>query len=226
SIIVVLKTILKLFLTGSGTAYVGEIADILIGLAFVLPASIIYKKYKTKKSAFWGLLVGTIGTVAMGMLANRFILIPFYIEAMFGGSWTPLLGMCSVLFPNITVDNFYSYYIFLSVLPFNLLRSIISGGLTFALYKSLSRALHWGGEFVQVGKHKVTFAEVALWIGCIIVPFLSIVLYFVYKNRSEKVVAIAGKCIALNLILIVAVVLLLGVFGVINIPSFGIGAKK
>ena len=52
-VIVVLKCLLKMPMTTTGC--VGELADILVGVAFVLPASIIYKRHKSKKSAFIGI---------------------------------------------------------------------------------------------------------------------------------------------------------------------------
>ena len=140
-LIVVLKCLLKM--PFSGTGCVGELADILIGVAFVLPASIIYKRCKTKKSALLGLVIGMICAVIVAMLANRFLLVPFYIEVMFGGTIQPLVNMVSGLYNGVTEQNFYSFYLWLGILPFNLLRCIICGGITFAVYKSISKILHW-----------------------------------------------------------------------------------
>lgn len=140
-LIVVMKCLLKMPMTGTGC--VGEIADILIGVAFVLPASLIYKKHKSKKGAFIGLLLGMACGVIVAVFANRFILIPFYIQVMFGGTIQPLVNMVSGLYSGVTPDNFYLYYLTLAVIPFNLLRFLVSGGITFAVYKSLSKILHW-----------------------------------------------------------------------------------
>jgi hypothetical protein len=71
------------------------------------------------------------------MIANRFILVPFYVTAFFGGNWTPLVNMISALFPAATKETFYAFYIFFSVLPFNLLRGVICSLITFLLYKRL-----------------------------------------------------------------------------------------
>lgn len=139
-VIVVLKCLLKM--PFSGTACVGELADIFVGVAFVLPASLVYKKHKTKKGAFLGLLIGMAAAVVVSLLANRFVLVPFYVKAFFGGSFAPLLNMVSPLYPKVTESTFYLWYLGLGVLPFNIIRCALSGGLTFALYKSLSRLLH------------------------------------------------------------------------------------
>ncbi len=138
-IIIVAKCLLKL--PFSQTAFVGEIGDIILGIAIVLPASLVYKNNKTLKGAIYGLLVGMACCVAVSALLNRFLLIPLYVKLLFNGSWAPLIGATKGLFPNITQENFYSYYIPLSVVPFNILRCGISGGLSFLVYKRLSRLI-------------------------------------------------------------------------------------
>ena len=140
-IIIVVKCLLKMPFTG--TACVGELGDIVMGIAFVLPASFIYKYHKTRKGALLSLAVGVLSSTAAAMLVNRFVLIPFYLQAMFDGQWEPLLNMVSTLYPDATSANFYNYYIFLGVLPFNLLRCLICATVTFFTYKSTSKLLHY-----------------------------------------------------------------------------------
>ena len=139
-VIVIIKCLLKMPMTTTGC--VGELADILVGVAFVLPASIIYKRHKSKKSAFIGLLVGMACAVLMAVVANAFLLVPFYVNVFFDGSIEGLVGMVSSLYKGVTAETFYTYYILLAVIPFNLLRCIISGGITFIVYKRISKILH------------------------------------------------------------------------------------
>ena len=96
----------------SSTACVGEIGDIIIGIAFVLPAALIYKKHKNKKGALIGLVVGALVGIAAAMVANWVLLIPFYVKA-FG--WEAIIGMVAELYPGITQQTFFSYYLFLGV---------------------------------------------------------------------------------------------------------------
>ena len=56
-IIEAVKIIVRTSIVGSQTMGVGELANFLIGISFVVPASIIYKAHKTKKSAIIGLVV-------------------------------------------------------------------------------------------------------------------------------------------------------------------------
>ena len=137
--VIVIKCLFKMALTH--TAYVGEATDMLLGLALVLPSAFIYRRRTNIKGALVGVIVGSLCLVAVSVLVNRFISVPFYIKAFFNGDEQVLVGMLRSLFPNITWANFYVYYLCLSVIPFNLLRCVIMCGLTFAVYKRLSRLI-------------------------------------------------------------------------------------
>lgn len=140
-LVIIFKCLIKM--PFSTTMYSGEATDILLGICFVLPASLIYRHKKSKKNAILGLLVGSLLTTVMAVIVNRFISIPLYMELFFKGNWNILLGIVKPLYPNITIGNFYTYYLGLAIVPFNLLRCIVVGVLTFIVYKSLSKILHW-----------------------------------------------------------------------------------
>lgn len=142
-LVVIFKCLLKFPLTS--TAFVGELTDMLLGVAIVLPASLIYLRRKDKKHAAIGLAVSTVCAVAVALLVNRYISIPFYTTLYFDGNFNAIVGMCSVIYPNATADTFYAFYLGLGIVPFNLLRCAIMALLTFLLYKRLSKILHWEG---------------------------------------------------------------------------------
>lgn len=146
-IVIILKCLFKFPLTS--TAYVGEATDILLGICFVLPASLIYKHRKDKKHALLGLVVGGLCLTVVAIIVNRVISIPFYTELYFGGNFNTLVEMLRPLYKDINENSFYTYYLFVGVLPFNLLRCIIVSGLTFILYKRLSKVLHWDGTSLK-----------------------------------------------------------------------------
>ena len=78
-IILALKCCLALLRTTS--AGVGDLADFIMGAALVIPASVIYHRNKTRKTALVGMAVGTLCMVVAGVLANKFIMLPFYMGA-------------------------------------------------------------------------------------------------------------------------------------------------
>ena len=153
-LVIIFKCLLKLPL--SSTLYVGELTDMLLGVAFVLPASLIYRLRRDKQSkksgirhALVGLAVGSALLTAASMLVNRYISVPFYVELFFHGDFGGIVGMLNALYKGINASNFYAYYLLLGVLPFNLLRCIIVSALTFLLYKRLSVLLHWEGTSLK-----------------------------------------------------------------------------
>ncbi|HOO23308.1 MAG TPA: tRNA (adenosine(37)-N6)-threonylcarbamoyltransferase complex ATPase subunit type 1 TsaE [Clostridia bacterium] len=142
-LVIVLKCLIKF--PFSSTNFVGELTDIIIGIAMVLPASIIYYKKKDKKHALIGLSVGFFTFVLAAVIINRFVSIPFYTRFFFNGDFQILINMLSALYPKINAENFYVYYLLLGIVPFNILRGALVAALTFLLYKRLSRLLHWEG---------------------------------------------------------------------------------
>lgn len=54
------KILLKLLLKGTSTAFVGDLANFVVGCAFVLPATIWYHAHKSKHSAIIGMILGTL----------------------------------------------------------------------------------------------------------------------------------------------------------------------
>ncbi len=165
-LVIVLKCLLKFPL--STTAFVGETTDILLGISFVLPSSLIYRHKKDKKHALLGIVLGSLMLTIVALLVNRYIAVPFYVNLYFDGNFNAIVDLLSVLYKNITIDSFYIYYLFLGVLPFNLLRCIIVGVLTFLLYKRLTKILHWDGKNMNnkvFGIHNLNSAEETINLG-------------------------------------------------------------
>lgn len=137
-IIVLLKTILKICISASQTAYVGDIADVFIGLACVFTASMIYKKIHTRKGADLALFFGACAWIVMALIANYLFLVDFYISFYMHGVIESFVGACKVI-PGITIDNYKIMYLFYGCLPFNLILSTIVCLLTSLLYKRISK---------------------------------------------------------------------------------------
>ena len=116
----------------SGTMYVGELAD------FILPAALIYRHKKSRKTALLGVITGTVAMTIVGVLVNWLIMIPFYMTA-FGLPMESIIGMAQSAMP--FVDTEWELLMYVTA-PFNLLKGIVLSALTFLLYKRLSPLLH------------------------------------------------------------------------------------
>lgn len=133
-IIEALKIILNLLLTGSNTAFVGELANFLIGIAFVVPASVIYCRHRTKKNAMIGMAVGTVAMALAGSIVNYFVLLPMY-SVLYGMPMDAIIDMGRVLIPFIS--SRFTFVCF-AVIPFNLIKGAAVSVLTALLYKRCS----------------------------------------------------------------------------------------
>ena len=117
---------------------VGELANFLIGISFVLPAAIIYQRKKNKKSAVVGMLTGGgVMTVVAGLL-NAFVLIPLYASVL-NFPVEAIVGMSNEVNPMITD---LKTLIFIGITPFNIVKASVNILLTALIYKPLSPFLH------------------------------------------------------------------------------------
>ena len=133
-----LKILLKILFKGSDTAYVGELANFLIGCAFVLPASFMYRKEKTRQRALMGLAAGTLCMTAVGVIINYAVLLPAY-SFFYQLPMEVLIGMGTALIPFIT-DKLT--FVLLATTPFNIIKGVLVSIVTILLYKRISPLLH------------------------------------------------------------------------------------
>ena len=122
----------------SGTMYVGELADFIMGAAYILPAALIYRYKKTRKHALVGVIAGSAAMIVVSVLVNWLIMIPFYMNA-FGMPMTSIVGMAQATMPFVDTELELLLYV---TAPFNLLKGVVLSALTFLLYKRLSPLLH------------------------------------------------------------------------------------
>lgn len=131
------KILLKLIFKGTNTAFVGDIANYVIGCALVVPAGIIYKMRKTKGNAIIGMVVGTLVMTVAGCFINAYILLPAYGKA-FGMPIDTLIGMGTAVNPAITG---LGTFVMLAVAPFNIVKGVVVSIITLLLYKYVSPIL-------------------------------------------------------------------------------------
>ena len=137
AMIELIKILLNFVMNGTITAGVGELANFLMGCAFVVPAGLIYRAKKDKKHALRGMIVGTISMALVSAVLNSMVLLPAYGKA-YGMPIDTFVAMGSAIIP--AIDSLFTFCLF-SVVPFNLLKGIVVSALTFVLYKRISRLL-------------------------------------------------------------------------------------
>ena len=132
-----LKVVLKLFLKGTSTAFVGDLTNFVVGCSFILPASVAYFANKTKTGAIIGMGIGTAAMTVFGSLFNAVYLIPAF-SVLFGQPLDVIIGMGTAVNPAIVSVN---TLVLFAVVPFNLLKGALVSVVTFFLYKHIERLL-------------------------------------------------------------------------------------
>lgn len=128
AIMELVKNLIHLLITHTGG--IGELANFIIGCAFILPASIIYKYKRTVHGAIVGLAVSILCMAIIGGLMNYFVLLPFY-----GVNDAACAGMGKAISGLITDKKTLIFY---SVIPFNAIKGFIDSFITLLVYKRLS----------------------------------------------------------------------------------------
>ena len=134
--VIIIKNLVHML--GTSTAGVGELADILMSCAFVIPASLIYRRQKSRKGALKSMLLGSAAMVIVSVLVNYFILIPAY-QVLMNLPLEAIIGMGQAVFGFI--DNTVKLVIFITA-PFNILKAAVLSVVTYLLYKRVSPLLH------------------------------------------------------------------------------------
>ncbi|MDO5695353.1 MAG: ECF transporter S component [Eubacteriales bacterium] len=128
-----IKNLLKV-LFGTKTAVIGEVANFLVGSAFVIPVGIVFKKIRegaevTLKRMLSAVALGTICMTLTGVIANYFVLIPFY--AQFMGGEQNIINFVALTIPPVQTKL---DVVLMAVTPFNAVKGIILAIITIPLY--------------------------------------------------------------------------------------------
>lgn len=142
------KILLKILFKGTTTAFVGDLANFVIGCSFVLPASIIYMNKKTKKTAIAGAAIGTMCMTVFGTAFNAIYLLPKFSQ-LFGLPLDTIVGMGTALNPAI---NSVTTLVIFAVAPLNIIKGGSVSVVTMLVYKKLSPILKEGHKQAAVRK--------------------------------------------------------------------------
>ena len=132
ALVILAKTIVKLPLTN--TACVGEFADFVYSIVFVVPAALIYKKHRTIKGAIVSLAVATVIQITTASFVTTFVMLDAY-SMLYHLPKAVILKMCQKINPAISSLGFP--FLLMVALPFNALKDLIVVAITFLLYKRL-----------------------------------------------------------------------------------------
>ncbi len=136
------KILLKLIKKGTSTAFVGDLANFVVGCSFILPASLVYAFRKNKKSAIAACITGTLVMTVFGTAFNAVYLLPTFAE-MFHMSMDELIAMGAEVNPLMTEGSLLSF-VAVCVAPMNLIKGVGVSLVTMLIYKPLSPIIKTG----------------------------------------------------------------------------------
>lgn len=118
-IVVVLKILLKVLIKGSQFP-IGELAVLVVGLSFILPASFIYKRHKSIQGAVVALAVSSVVMIVVAGLNNMFVMLPLFGKPEWAFDPT-IIGFTAL---------------------FNLIKAVATSVIVFLTYKPLHKLLN------------------------------------------------------------------------------------
>lgn len=136
-IIVVLKIFIKFITQGTSTAGVGELSNIIVNGTLVLVAGYYYRHNRTFKGAIIAMILAVISMSIVATLSNYFFIFPFYAK-MLDLPLEAFVDMSKAVNPFV---NSYMTVMLFTVLPFNLIKGIVTSIVTTLIYPHISPIL-------------------------------------------------------------------------------------
>ena len=116
------------------TAGAGELCNFLMGVTFVVPAGLIYKKHESLKGAATASFIGATVMALLSLPINYFISYPAY-GIFYGLTTEKILSMYQIINPN--VENLFEALLWFNT-PYTFIKGLLNVLLTFLVYKRLS----------------------------------------------------------------------------------------
>ncbi|WP_378954433.1 ECF transporter S component [Pelosinus sp. sgz500959] len=122
-----------LHLGNTHTMGIGEIANFLVGVSFIVPAGYFYQKKSSRKGAILSLAIATFTMMISASVLNYFILIPLY-QTVLHFPLDQMIALGTVANPHI-ID--LASFITLAIAPFNLIKGFIISIFAMMIYKKV-----------------------------------------------------------------------------------------
>jgi riboflavin transporter FmnP len=137
-IVEAVKNILHMVLRGLGdTGGIGNLANFIVGIGWVVPAAWYYQTHKDHKGAIVGMGIGAVSMTVIAALGNWLIFLPLYSKFLF--PLDAIISMSHEAIPGVTDMKTLILFAFV---PFNLLKSVVISLIAAFIYKPLSPLLH------------------------------------------------------------------------------------
>lgn len=134
-IVELIKNLIKA-VTASKTGGIGELANFVVSIAFIIPACLIFRKMKSKYKTVLAFLAATLAMTVVGGIVNYFVTVPLF-ASLFGGMEN-ILGVASGTIPAI---RDLKTLILIGITPFNIVKGILMSITGYLVYRMAHRML-------------------------------------------------------------------------------------
>ena len=135
--VIAVKLLLKVLLQGTETAFVAEAMNLVGSCAFVLPASLLYRHWHSKRGALAALSISTLLVSVICIFLNTYVAFPMY-SSLYGIPMDAIIEMGSSVNP--LVHDSFTLMLY-GVFPFNLVKHGVTSLVTYLVYKRCGNAL-------------------------------------------------------------------------------------
>ena len=130
-----IKNLIKA-ITATETAWIGELANFLVSLGYIIPVAVIFNKFQFKRKALVAFACGTLGMMLAGCLVNYFITLPLYAEIM--GGMDKVVTFASA---GLSYIKDVPSLVILGITPFNFVKGIFISILGYYTYIVIRKSL-------------------------------------------------------------------------------------
>ena len=127
------KIVVKVLIKGTSTAFVGELANFVVGSFFILTATVVYHAKRTKKMALVACIAGTLVMTVVGTLFNGVYLLP-KLAQISGMPMDVIIAMGTSVNSHV---NSVTTLVIMCVAPLNLLKGFAVSLVTMLIYQPL-----------------------------------------------------------------------------------------
>lgn len=131
-IIEVLKNTLHFLFKNADGLVIGEIANVIAGASFILPAILLQRSGQGKKGFLTGLALGTLMMTVVMAVANAYVLLPAY-AVLYHMPMAELLAM-------FNATSVWSL-VLVGIVPFNIFKGVVLALVAYPVYAKLGARL-------------------------------------------------------------------------------------
>ena len=124
----VFKNVIKIVMSGSNSAGIGDLADLISGILYILPATILFAKQNKRGNLIVSLLVGSVLSVLGACFINYYVMLP-----MFAPSET-IISIGQTV--NTHINSLFDFILYITA-PFNLIKCVINSVIVVLCEKKL-----------------------------------------------------------------------------------------